>query len=62
MWCADAGFASAANRAYLTRRGGHYILAKFLESRGSARGLPANYLFDHLSFTTATIHTKHAGK
>jgi hypothetical protein len=62
MWCADAGFASAANCAYLTRRGGHYILAKFLESRGSARGLPANYLFDHVSFTTATIHTKHAGK
>jgi hypothetical protein len=22
----------------------------------------ANYLFDHLSFTAATIHTKHAGK
>ncbi|MBX7435578.1 transposase, partial [Mycobacterium sp. Y57] len=25
VWVADAGFASAANRAYLTRGGGHYI-------------------------------------
>jgi transposase len=25
VWVADRGFASAANRAYLTRGGGHYI-------------------------------------
>ena len=30
MWVADAGFASAANRAYLTRGGGHYIHAEKL--------------------------------
>ena len=30
MWLADRGFASAANRAYLTRGGGHYIHAEKL--------------------------------
>ena len=30
VWVADAGFASAANRAYLTRGGGHYIPAEKL--------------------------------
>ena len=30
MWVADPGFASAANRAYLTRGGGHYIHAEKL--------------------------------
>ena len=30
MWVADRGFASAANRAYLTRGGGHYIHAEKL--------------------------------
>jgi len=30
VWVADRGFASAANRAYLTRRGGHYIHAEKL--------------------------------
>ncbi|HEX2398752.1 MAG TPA: IS1634 family transposase [Mycobacterium sp.] len=30
VWVADAGFASAANRAYLTRGGGHYIHAEKL--------------------------------
>ena len=29
-WLADRGFASAANRAYLTRGGGHYIHAEKL--------------------------------
>ena len=28
VWVADRGFASAANRAYLTRGGGHYIHAE----------------------------------
>jgi hypothetical protein len=38
------------------------LLAKFLESRGSVHPtFHANNLIDHLSFTTATIHTKHAG-
>ena len=30
VWVADTGFASAANRAYLTRGGGHYIHAEKL--------------------------------
>jgi transposase len=30
VWVADAGFASAANRVYLTRGGGHYIHAEKL--------------------------------
>ena len=30
VWVADAGFASAVNRAYLTRGGGHYIHAEKL--------------------------------
>jgi hypothetical protein len=30
VWVVDAGFASAANRAYLTRGGGHYIHAEKL--------------------------------
>jgi hypothetical protein len=30
VWVADAGFASAANRSYLTRGGGHYIHAEKL--------------------------------
>ena len=39
------------------------LLAKFLESRASAHPtFHANNLIDHLSFTAATIYTKHAGK
>jgi hypothetical protein len=39
------------------------LLAKFLESRGSVHpAFQANNLIDHLSFTVATIHTKHTGK
>ena len=39
------------------------LLAKFLESRGSVHpAFDANNLIDHLSFTAATIHTKHIGK
>jgi hypothetical protein len=38
------------------------LLAKFLESRGSVHAaFDANNLIDHLSFTAATICTKHAG-
>jgi len=32
VWVADRGFASAANRAYLTRGGGHYIHAEKLRN------------------------------
>ena len=35
VWVADAGFASLANRAYLQRGGGHYVIAEKLRS-GSA--------------------------
>ena len=35
VWVADRGFASAANRAYLTRGGGHYIHAEKLRATNS---------------------------
>ncbi len=35
VWVADRGFASAANRAYLTRGGGHYIHAEKLRNSNS---------------------------
>ena len=35
VWVADRGFASAANRAYLTRGGGHYIHAEKLRHTSS---------------------------
>ncbi len=35
IWVADRGFASAANRAYLTRGGGHYIHAEKLRHANS---------------------------
>ncbi len=35
VWVADRGFASAANRAYLTRGGGHYIHAEKLHHTNS---------------------------
>ncbi len=35
VWVADRGFASAANRAYLTRGGGHYIHAEKLRTTNS---------------------------
>src|SRR3954447_19159172 len=40
VWVADRGFASAANRRYLTRGGGHYILGERLRS-GSAEAAAA---------------------
>ena len=47
VWVADRGFASAANRAYLTRGGGHYIHAEKLRhtnSRGRRRARPTGPL------------------
>jgi hypothetical protein len=35
VWVADRGFASAANRAYLTKGGGHYIHAEKLRNTNS---------------------------
>jgi transposase len=47
VWVADAGFASAANRAYLTRGGGHYIHAEKLRhtnaEAGAALARPGRY-------------------
>lgn len=40
LWVADSGFSSAANRAYLQRGGGHYVLAERLRS-GSAEARAA---------------------
>jgi hypothetical protein len=47
VWVADRGFASAANRAYLTRGGGHYIHAEKLRhtntEAAAALGRPGRY-------------------
>jgi DDE family transposase len=47
VWVADRGFASAANRAYLTRGGGHYIHAEKLRATNAeaaaALGRPGRY-------------------
>lgn len=47
VWVADRGFASAANRAYLTRGGGHYIHAEKLRhtnaEAGAALARPGRY-------------------
>ena len=40
VWVADSGFNSSANRAYLQRGGGHYVLAERLR-RGSAEARTA---------------------
>jgi IS4 transposase len=40
LWVADSGFNSVANRAYLQRGGGHYVLAERLR-RGSAEARAA---------------------
>jgi hypothetical protein len=40
LWVADRGFASVANRAYLQRGGGHYVLAERLRN-GSAEAREA---------------------
>jgi hypothetical protein len=48
VWVADRGFASAANRAYLTRGGGHYIHAEKLRNTNTeaaaALARPGRYL------------------
>ena len=36
LWVADSAFDSVANRAYLQRGGGHYVLAERLRSRSAA--------------------------
>jgi Transposase DDE domain len=47
VWVADRGFASAANRAYLARGGGHYIHAEKLRGTNAeaaaARARPGRY-------------------
>src|SRR4051812_40009739 len=54
VWVADRGFASAANRAYLTRGGGHYIHAEKLRATNAeaaaALARPGRYhrVADHL--------------
>ena len=50
-WVADAGFASAANRAYLTRGGGHYIHAEKLRHTNAeaAAGLARPGRYRHVA-------------
>ena len=49
VWVADRGFASAANRAYLTRGGGHYIHAEKLRNTIVLNGDAADEELDRKS-------------
>ena len=62
VWVADAGFASAANRAYLTRGGGHYIHAEKLRhtnaEAAAALARPGRYhdVADNLRVKESGLH------
>jgi hypothetical protein len=61
VWVADRGFASAANRAYLTRGGGHYIHAEKLRATNTeaaaALARPGRYrsVADNLRVKQVTV-------
>src|SRR3954465_11752864 len=61
VWVADRGFASAANRAYLTRGGGHYIHAEKLRATNAeaaaALARPGRYhrVADNLRIKEVTV-------
>ena len=61
VWVADRGFASAANRAYLTRGGGHYIHAEKLRhtntEAAAALARPGRYrtVADNLRVKEVTV-------
>ena len=61
VWVADRGFASAANRAYLTRGGGHYIHAEKLRhtntEAAAALARPGRYrtVSDNLRVKDVTV-------
>ena len=64
VWVADRGFASAANRAYLTRGGGHYIHAEKLRHTKAAATLarPGRYAVVAGNLRVKEIHVAPGGK
>src|SRR5664280_1494944 len=66
VWVADRGFASAANRAYLTRGGGHYIHAEKLRrtntEAAAALARPGRYARVAGNLRVKEIHVAPGGK
>src|SRR5665647_2110463 len=66
VWVADRGFASAANRAYLTRGGGHYIHAEKLRhtntEAAAALARPGRYASVAGNLRVKEIHVAPGGK
>src|SRR5450830_2150511 len=66
VWVADRGFASAANRAYLTRGGGHYIHAEKLRhtntEAAAALARPGRYATIAGNLRVKEIHVAPGGK
>ena len=66
VWVADRGFASAANRAYLTRGGGHYIHAEKLRhtntEAAAALARPGRYRTVADNLRVKEIHVAPGGK
>ena len=66
VWVADRGFASAANRAYLTRGGGHYIHAEKLRhtntEAAAALARPGRYVSVAGNLRVKEIHVAPGGK
>ena len=66
VWVADRGFASAANRAYLTRGGGHYIHAEKLRhtNREAAAALarPGRYKTVAGTLRVKAVHVAPGGE
>ncbi len=66
VWVADRGFASAANRAYLTRGGGHYIHAEKLRNTNSeaaaALARPGRYRTVAGNLRVKEVHVAPGGK
>jgi len=65
VWVADRGFASAANRAYLTRGGGHYIHAEKLRhtntEAAAALARPGRYRSVADNLRVKEVHVAPAG-
>jgi DDE family transposase len=65
VWVADRGFASAANRAYLTRGGGHYIHAEKLRhtntEAAAALARPGRYRTVAANLRVKEVHVAPGG-
>ncbi len=66
VWVADRGFASAANRAYLTRGGGHYIHAEKLRhtntEAATALARPGRYRVVANNLRVKEVHVAPGGE